>query len=220
VLFVASYLTKARTRFKCISLLLIFSYVVGRRRFQLKSNSSRTPFGPRNKLEESVTSVVGSKDRFLLSLACPLVEQREPVFGLWLGLPPVPPSELPLISCVPFLPCLSLSLSLSLLSVLSSLRLSLYFLSRIFLLYLPRHPPLSRSLTLDVIQVASKRTTGSSRRDSSLSLRLLAHLFHSQRVSLSALPHAVLSLLLPISSSIFFFSPEADLTFSLEHSPL
>lgn len=51
------YLRMARVRFKMYQLTPdSLSYIVGRRCFQLKGESSRTPFGSRNRLEESVTS--------------------------------------------------------------------------------------------------------------------------------------------------------------------
>lgn len=51
------YLRIARMRFKMYQLTPdSLSYIVGRRCFQLKGESSRTPFGSRNRLEESVTS--------------------------------------------------------------------------------------------------------------------------------------------------------------------
>lgn len=85
------------------------SYIVGRRCFQLKGESSRTPFGSRNRLEESVTlgcrierplpfeprsRVSPSRNRENQSLVfgsgC---QRRSSIF-------PSPPSnELPLISC-------------------------------------------------------------------------------------------------------------------------
>lgn len=138
------------------------------------------------------------------------MEQRKPVFGLWLELPgTLSPSELPLISCVLF-SLVFLSLSFSFLLLLSFPRFFHRYVSHSIFshgssssLYLSRYPPLLRSLILDVVQVASKRTTGSSRRGSFLSLRLFAHLFLS---TLSRLfPCIVLSLLppsLPLSSPL------------------
>ena len=148
------------------------------------------------------------------------VEQREPVFGLWLELSGTfPPQRItanllrPLLS--PLL-SLSLSLSLSFLFYLSPFysthpllgsfvvtSLTLFSLT-IFLwfLYLSRYPLLLSSLILDVVQVPSKRTTGSRQRGSFLSLRLFAHLFPSLLffcVSVFSLP---LSLLLSLSLSL------------------
>lgn len=160
------------------------------------------------------------------------MEQREPVFGLWLELPgTLFPQR---ITANLLRPLLSPSLSLSLSSSSSLFHSShpllgssrRYISHSIFshgsssssytCLDIPPSP-LPRSLILDVVQVASKRTTGSSRRGSFLSLRLFAHLLFS---AFLVLPLYRSPSSFPISSSIFSFSPEADLTFSLEHSPL
>lgn len=135
---------------------LILSYVIVRRCFQLKRESSRMPFGPRNRLEENVTS--GCRIERSSSFWAPLVsfvEQREPVFGLWLELPgTLSPQRItanllrPLLSLSLFL-FLFLSLSFSFLLLPFSPWFfrryisSLYFLSRIFLqfLYLSWYPP-------------------------------------------------------------------------------
>lgn len=176
---------------------LILSYVTVRRCFQLKRESSRMPFGPRNRLEENVTSGcrIERSSSFWASLVS-FVEQREPVFGLWLELPgTLSPQR---ITANLLRPLLSLSLFLFL--SLSFSFLLLPFSPRFFRRYISHSIfshgsssssytcldilPLSCSL-LDVVQVVSKRTTGSSRRGSFLSLRLFAHLFLS---ALSALP--------------------------------
>lgn len=104
----------------------------------------------------------------------------------------------------------------------SSLRLSLYFLSRIFLrsLYLSRYPPpLSRVLSsstwfkwrLSALLEAAEEARSFRSVSSHTYSSLLSRLFPPVSFSLSSSP---------VSSSIFSFSPEAGLTFSLEHSPL
>lgn len=150
------------------------------------------------------------------------MEQREPVFGLWLELP-VPPSELPLISCVLFSLFLFLFSTPSIFSsVLSSLRLSLYFLSRIFLrfLYLSRYPPpLPFLLRSSSTWLKWRLSALLEAAEEARSFRSVSSHTYSSLHSLGSSPDRSLTSS-PISSSIFSFSPEADLTFSLEHSPL
>lgn len=130
----------------------------------------------------------------------------------------IPPSELPLISCVPFLP------------PFFSLSFSRQFFRRYISHSIFSHESSSYTcLNILLSRVLSPSTWFKWRLSALLEAAEEARPFRSVssciysspgRAFLSALPRALLSLPLPISSSIFSFRPEADLTFSLEHSPL
>lgn len=157
------------------------------------------------------------------------MEQREPVFGLWLELPgTLSPSELPLISCVLFSPHLSFSFSLyrSLFYLLpSSPRFFRRYISHSIFSHGSSSDPYT-CLDIPLSCVLSSSTWFKWRLSALLEAAEEARSFrsvssHTYSSLLSRLFPLYRSLSSsPVSSSIFSFSPEAGLTFSLEHSPL